>query len=59
MSDKMVSFAVRVLEKGQSSCVIIGCSDIVGFVSDMSNVSGLEYGFRATAEKEYEVYIKK
>lgn len=55
----MVNFAVRVLEKGQSRCVVSGCSDIVGFVSDMSNISGLEYGFRATAEMEYEVYIKK
>lgn len=59
MSGKMVSFAVRVLEKGHSSCVVSGCSDIMGFVSDMSNVSGLEYGFRATVENEYEVYIKK
>lgn len=58
MSSKMVSFAVRVIEKGQSRCVVSGTDDIMGFVSDMSNVTGLEYGFRSVNVNEYEVFKK-
>lgn len=54
----MVNFAVMVLEKGNSNCVVSGCGDIEVFVSDMSNVSGLEYGFRSTGENEYEIFKK-